>query len=370
MFMQNSRDSSLWRSLAVAFGDGLAFGVGMKLTQNASKPPAPRWDAGIEDRPARLEELEQRLRRIEGAPALTSSGFDPGVLDAVVNALDARLAEHAGTVERRITEVEARLAVELQALRQQDHAIDSRGAARSAEAEARVAGQVGLVGEKFQQEIGALKGELTTLHRSFAEDVARVVEEKLAAGIAARGAVIERTVAERLSVALNAQWGPLEAQLREEAGQAAGRAGSMAAAAADAAIAGKLAPYRAELDERGREIAELRTRLSESDRTVLDLILALGRMCRDLESRVTSTGGAGGDSGPGAGVPEPPAETGTGGAGRPVAAAPEAACEAAPEAALDPLPGFAQSPEAGRLWRVPLVSSFLVTGGLLLLHYL
>jgi hypothetical protein len=256
--------------------------------------------------------------------------------------------------------------MELQSLRQQDHAIDSRGVARAAEAEARAAGQVGMVGEKFQQEIGALKGELTTLHRSFAEDVARVVEEKLAAGIAARGAAIERTVAERLSVALNAQWGPLEAQLREEAGQAAGRAGSMAAAAADAAIAGKLAPFRAELDERGREIAELRARLSESDRTVLDLILALGRMCRDLESRVTSTGGAGADSGPGAGVPAPPAETGTGGAGGPVAVAPEAT----PETAPDPLPGFAQSPEAGRQWRVPLVSSFLVTGGLLLLHYL
>jgi len=33
--MQNSRDLSLWRSLALAFGDGLAFGVGMKLSQNA-----------------------------------------------------------------------------------------------------------------------------------------------------------------------------------------------------------------------------------------------------------------------------------------------------------------------------------------------
>lgn len=366
MFMQNSRDSSLWRSLAVAFGDGVAFGVGMKLTQNASKPPGARWDAGVEDRPARLEELEQRLRRIEGAPAALASGggFDPGVLEAVVNALDARLAEHAGTVERRMTEVEARLAVELQALRQQDHAIDSRSATRSAEAEARVAGQVGVVGQKFQQEIGALKGELTTLHRGFAEGVARVVEERLAAGFAASGAVIERAVAERLTAALNAQWEPMETQLREEVGQAAGRAGSMAAAAADAGIAGKLAPFRAELDERGREIAELRARLSESDRTVLDLILALGRMCRDLENRVTPAGKTGGDSGPGAGIPEPPAETG--GPGETLAAAPEVA----PAATPGPLPGFAQFQEANRPWRVPLVSSFLVTGVLLLLHYL
>jgi len=36
--MLNSRDSSIWRSLAVAFGDGVAFGVGVKLTQ----PPPSR----------------------------------------------------------------------------------------------------------------------------------------------------------------------------------------------------------------------------------------------------------------------------------------------------------------------------------------
>ena len=34
--MDKSRDSSVLRSLAVAFGDGLAFGVGMKLTQTAA----------------------------------------------------------------------------------------------------------------------------------------------------------------------------------------------------------------------------------------------------------------------------------------------------------------------------------------------
>jgi len=36
-----------------------------------------------------------------------------------------------------------------------------------------------------------------------------------------------------------------------------------------------------------------------------------------------------------------------------------------------PLPGFAQESQPGRLWKIPLVSSFmLATGGLLLLHYL
>src|SRR5580704_16942056 len=37
VYMQSSSDSSIWRSLAVAFGDGLAFGVGVKLSQNAAR---------------------------------------------------------------------------------------------------------------------------------------------------------------------------------------------------------------------------------------------------------------------------------------------------------------------------------------------
>ena len=37
--METSRDSSVWRSLAVTFGGGLALGaVGMKLTQSALRP--------------------------------------------------------------------------------------------------------------------------------------------------------------------------------------------------------------------------------------------------------------------------------------------------------------------------------------------
>src|SRR5580704_9414428 len=129
--MENSRDSSIWRSLAVAFGDGLAFGVGMKLTQNAgcgSTSVAPPAESGtIPDRAAaeRLERLEQRLERFERTPAAAlaqgqgAGAFDQKVLEAVVNALDARLNEHTGQVERRLAEFEARMAIELKSLHQQ-----------------------------------------------------------------------------------------------------------------------------------------------------------------------------------------------------------------------------------------------------------
>jgi len=133
--MDSSRDSSIWRSLAVAFGDGLAFGVGMKLTQNASRPtagPEPE-DSTL---PGRLEEIERRLARVERTPAaLPASGAAPApvqaqidqkVLEAVVNALEARLKEHAGHVERRLAELEAKIAIELKALDRQDRAVEGR----------------------------------------------------------------------------------------------------------------------------------------------------------------------------------------------------------------------------------------------------
>ncbi|HXS94873.1 MAG TPA: hypothetical protein VN736_09730 [Candidatus Limnocylindrales bacterium] len=130
--MQPTRDSSVWRSLAVAFGDGVAFGVGMKLIQPPTRPAAPALAAMDVDAVAgRVEFLERRLAEIErtpaqppaiGAPAPAGT-FDQKVLEAVVNALDARLHEHAGQVERRLTELEAKIAIELQTLHKQDQAV-------------------------------------------------------------------------------------------------------------------------------------------------------------------------------------------------------------------------------------------------------
>jgi hypothetical protein len=81
--MQNSRNSSVWKSLAAAFGDGLAFGVGMKLSQNAAKPLPPNSQPELPPAPL----------------------FDRKVLLAVVNAVEERLKEHAGQVEREIAAV-------------------------------------------------------------------------------------------------------------------------------------------------------------------------------------------------------------------------------------------------------------------------
>ena len=93
--MQNSRDSSIWKSLAAALGDGLAFGVGMKLSQSAARRP--------ETNP-----------RPELAPP---PPFDRKVLEAVVNAVDERLKEHAGEVERSIAAIRQDMDEELAGMR-------------------------------------------------------------------------------------------------------------------------------------------------------------------------------------------------------------------------------------------------------------
>ena len=90
--MASSRDSSIWKSLAAAFGDGLVFAAGMKLAQSSARPaPAAALPAAAPP------------------PAAAPAPFDRKVLEAVVHAVDERLREHTEQVERRIAELEARM---------------------------------------------------------------------------------------------------------------------------------------------------------------------------------------------------------------------------------------------------------------------
>src|SRR5271165_3549536 len=129
--MQSSRDSSLLRSLAVAFGDGLAFGAGMKLTQRALRAQAPASSAPITPG-GLLEKLDDLEKRLIAAELATSAraiaappAFDPKVLEALTTALDARLEEQAAEIDHRIAAFDGKMALELKALQQQDHSVAS-----------------------------------------------------------------------------------------------------------------------------------------------------------------------------------------------------------------------------------------------------
>src|SRR5580658_10852880 len=110
--MPKSGESSLLRSLVVALGEGMAFSVGMKLTDSMARQLlAPELA---------LEHPDTESAGAEHAPIVISTAdgtpFDPKVVEALVAAVDARIHELDGKVERRIRDGEARITVDLQAL--------------------------------------------------------------------------------------------------------------------------------------------------------------------------------------------------------------------------------------------------------------
>ena len=222
--MQTSRDSSLWRSLAVAFGDGLAFGVGMKLTQTAARQVAPpRTESNVVT--DRMDQVEQRVKRLEQTPA-AAAPLDQKVLETIVAALEARLHEQAGQVDRRLADLEARITIELKSLDQKDHSIAGR----------------------IEEEIRTMQAEMINLHRQFGEAVARVVTDQVAAQVEARAGALESSLVARLAATVDA---------------AVGKAVSVA--------------LSSELERKDHEIAELRQRQANTDTNVMELVLGIGR---------------------------------------------------------------------------------------------
>ncbi len=144
-------------------------------------------------------------------------------------------------------------------------------------------------------------------------------------------------------------------QFREELRQGVNDAAAAAASVTDSAIETHTAPLRAAVEAKDREIAELRARLTGHDEATLDLLQGMGEICRRAAQRI-------------AGPPAPPSESSEGGA-EPQAGAP--AQDPGPAESAGDVPGFAQSQPPGKLWRVPLVSSLvLTTGAVWMLHYL
>ncbi|HEV3332498.1 MAG TPA: hypothetical protein VG096_16025 [Bryobacteraceae bacterium] len=281
--MQTSRDSSLLRSLAIAFGDGVAFGVGMKLTQEPAKKGAPSPSRDLGPLATRVAEIERRLQQLEHPPsqfpASASMNFDQHALNALVTTFEARLEEHSGHVERQLAELEVRIALELKSLREHDQSLASG--------------------------MAALRDQLISLHREFAEAVGAIVETQVAAQVEAGVEKLEEEVA--------------------------------------AAIEEKTGALRDQIEAKSSEISTLQERLQESDRNVLEVILGMGDMCRQVGERLShhpKTESPGDSDSPG----NVPSASG--------------------------VPGFAQ--HSGRsVLHIPLLSSLALTAiGLYLLYFL
>jgi hypothetical protein len=373
--MQSGRDSSLLRDLAVAFGDGLAFGVGMKLSRNRVRH-SPTAIPEITPVRERIERLEQRLKAIERAQEPVCPAFDPAALEAVVDSLEARLNDYSTQVERRFAEMQSRLKLDLLALEEKNNTM-----VRS------VAG-----------DIAALRSEMVAAHREFVQNVSRTLVGEVSFQVDTRVTRLEDALGARLAVAFERA---VEAHVSSRldalvAAQVNTRIEEAVAAQVtsrvEAAVAAGMAPVRAELADAGR-------RIGDTDATLLDFILGMGQMCRQIAERVNSAEAPA----PPARAPSPPPAI----AFPSVSGSHEAAADRLPEAGetrpdvdiaghnapampasasqiaerVEPVrPSEAaenQVPELGTLkppsgrWRVPLVSSFIFTmGGIGMMHLL
>jgi hypothetical protein len=405
--MESSRDSSIWRNLAVTFGGGLALGaVGMKLTQTALRPAEAHPRPEVHPRPEpdlltdRLSMMERRLERMEQTPAPArpaSSGqaagatFDQKVLEAVIGAVEARLHEHAGQMDRRWADLEARLAV-MQSVHDQDRRAGEQLRAEAAALHAEIAADMRQVRESAARSIAGQ----TAIEGAF--DVLRQRQESAANATAQRLAEVRQELRQEFRSGLT--------ELRTHVEQSIeARVVTAAAAAAAARMEEQLSPLRSEIQQKEKELGELRQRLADSEQSVLDVILSIGMVCRQAAEHI---GGPRQPAPPAAPVEsssarQPNSEAATPvfadtvirseapapakpGAVSPPAAEPTATARpepmarietpAVPGPALDPalapaIPDFLHQNNYRGNWRVPLVSAALLSSGyLLLMHYL
>jgi hypothetical protein len=97
-----------------------------------------------------------------------------------VKALDARLLEQAGQVERRITELEARLAIELKTLQQQDNSVVTGVQTHIEELNGQFNDQLAAIRRRSDEERAAMRREIASLQREVALEAALAVEDRTA----------------------------------------------------------------------------------------------------------------------------------------------------------------------------------------------
>jgi hypothetical protein len=340
--MPGSRESSVWRTLAVAFGDGLAFGVGLTLTNNATraataKTPQPYPD--IRPLAERITEIEQRIDRVRVAapvppPAAAVNGPTIAkVAEAVLTAMDGRFGEIGAEMERRLAELEGKFKSELEAAEAREKAraesLEGSAGARLDGLRGEFSGALEAQRMRMDSDLRVLRSQIMEVHKEFAETLARLVDQQ-----------IEQTIALRLQ-AIHEQ---VRETVREESLSAYAKFGE----GVEAAVDSRFHEAREEWSRNGRQILELGARLDTHEHNLLDLVIALGRNCLQTAERMT---------------PAKPAANGGGGGG-----SSETHIVAAD---ICDVPGFARQAALRRLWRIPAVSCFLMaTTGLLALHFL
>jgi hypothetical protein len=162
-------DPSVVRRLALAFGEGLIFSVGMKLTEGAARPKEPVVAAGpapdlgpLADRLGRIEQRLQEIERQRTAPAQV----DTRVVHAIVGALEKHLAQQAEKLNQRIDGLQATV---------------------TAAAEAAAA-------QRIEREAAALRDQILTMQREMLGSISQIVANQVASQVEAAVAPLRAEV--------------------------------------------------------------------------------------------------------------------------------------------------------------------------------
>jgi len=302
--MDKSNQSSFLKSLALAFGDGLAFGVAVKLAQGPSKPR--------EDEMTDLGPLAERLRKVEGrmeesqtidndaAPAKFGEGLDGRVLEKVIVALEARLTEHIGQVNRRLAEIDAQVVLDLKTV--ETHTASQGNAFEKAiqQLEIHVRDYVEAAQQYsvdqiagVDQRLSALQGALPAKFREIVEAVRQSMEARLALELkeleqrATRGVVPEKLqeLESKMRADVEALAAKLSADLQELAQQQQTQTAPLQQALQQ--LETKLNTLREELPPKIRQIVEtveaaMDARICSGDRQSADLVANLENKIAEL----------------------------------------------------------------------------------------
>jgi chromosome segregation ATPase len=197
--MQSSSDPSLLRRLALAFGEGLVFSVGMKLMNDDGVRPriAPvAAGTGPDFAPLadRLGRIEKRLKESDAhrqaaapaapaAAAIPASGMDQKVIIAIVGAVEKHLEAHALKVQKRI---------------------DGLQAAVTASADAAAA-------KRIEKEAAALRQDVLTMQREMLTSLGQIVAAQGTAEVAQQTAALQASMQQSVDAAV----APLRTEVRD-----------------------------------------------------------------------------------------------------------------------------------------------------------
>ena len=307
--MKQSSDASLLKSLAIAFGDGLAFGVGMKIVQ-----------ASASARSAAPSPVSSAARA--ALPLPPGGSLDAQAFQRVLSSLEARLAEHVGIVDRRMAESEARVALELKGMD-----------ARAGQAQAALCSEVAARDSANARRLADVEQRLGGLLPS------------LEAQLAAR---LEAALEARIQAFVDARIEALEGRLHTDITEAGNQTAELLVQTIETRLLQRIAVLEGALASQGETIRLLRARSSGSQEKMHELLAGFRDACeqaiREFE-QAQAEPEAGDDpdepAGPVAGVNDGAGDTG--------------------DHRFDALKLVNYTPDDERPWSIPMVSSIALT---------